>query len=140
MRPRSAAMRRAHRLGLPVRFVLFAWDPMGMRTLYHTRGTLLGAVLRSEALAAEVYPPRLGTTVRVDRMASAAGFRAAWRKALTAAGTAPAAIPRLMQAAVEPHRENFTARLRAHVIHPAFHTVQHGRVPPVTRRWKHTVV
>ena len=93
---------------------------MGTRTLYHSRGTLLGAVLRSEALAAEVYPPRLGATVRVDRMASAAGFRAAWRKALTAAGAAPAAIPQLMQAAVEPHRANFTVRLRAHMARPEF--------------------
>jgi len=121
VRPHGAAMRRARRLGRPTRFVLFAWDPMGMRTLYHSRGTLLGAVLRSEALVAEVYPPRLGATVRVDRMASAAGFRAAWRKALTAAGAAPAAIPQLMQAAVEPHRANFTARLRAHMAHPEFH-------------------
>ena len=126
VRPRGAAMRRARRLGQPTRFVLFAWDPIGMRTLYHSRGTLLGAVLRSEALAAEVYPPRLGATVRVDRMASAAGFRAAWRKALTAAGVAPSAIPRLMQAAVEPHRANFTARLRAHMAHPAFHSTWSG--------------
>jgi hypothetical protein len=87
-------------------------------------------VLRSEALAAEVNPPRLGATVRVDRMASASGFRAAWRKALTAAGVAPAAIPRLMQAAVEPHRANFTARLRAHLAHPAFHTSTSGARQP----------
>ena len=26
-----------------------------------------------------------------------------------------------MQAAVEPHRANFTARLRAHMAHPEFH-------------------
>ena len=73
---------------------------------------------RSEALAAEVRPPKLGTTVRVDRMVGAAGFDAAWRKALTAAGVAPDALPRLMTAAIAPHRANFTTRLRAHMARP----------------------
>ena len=70
------------------RFVLLSRDPSNARELYHRDGNALPAMLTSERLAAATPAAtaqaasgggRHGRVVRVDRMASRAGWRRGWR-------------------------------------------------------------
>jgi len=98
----------------------FGWDPGAARTLYHYRGALLPALLRSEAVAASVRagtPPR-GVAVRVDAMRTPAQFSNAWRTALAQMGIRGQAADQLLRLAVEPFRSDFMCALRAHLMRP----------------------
>ena len=71
-----------------VRRVGFAWEPSKGRTLYHQRGARLGAMVRSEALAAALGPRAVA---RVSQMNSARGYREG-AAAFAAAGFAPGGV------------------------------------------------
>lgn len=116
-----------------VRLVHFGWDPSAARTLYHSRGTLLRHVAASERVAERVIASVGSAAMRVDRMASAAGYRAVWRKACAAAlgsrgeatanegieqRSGPISVQWCVQHAAEPYRARFVAALRDHVQRP----------------------
>ena len=115
-----------------VRLVHFGWDPSAARTLYHSRGTLLRHVAASERVAERVIASVGSAAMRVDRMASAAGYRAVWRSlrsCVSSRGEAtanegieqrsgPISVQWCVQHAAEPYRARFVAALRDHVQRP----------------------
>ena len=95
-----------------VRRVGFAWEPSKGRTLYHQRGARLGAMVRSEALAAALGPRAVA---RVSQMNSARGYREGWAAAFAAAGFAPGGVAQLLRGPAKAGQRNFTGAMREHL-------------------------
>ena len=87
-------------------------EPSKGRTLYHQRGARLGAMLRSEALAAALGPRAVA---RVSQMNSARGYREGWAAAFAAAGFAPGGVAQLLRGPAKAGQRNFTGAMREHL-------------------------